>query len=82
MSPTTKQQAGIEITGTQDLEPSDRAALKFLHRLGGKSGKVLDPAAVSIVLLPDSEHEHLPELRKSLDRLMAVKVNLKSASLR
>lgn len=71
----------IEMTGTHELEASDRAILNLLYQHAHDSGKLLEPNAeweISLGLLRQSfsRHESSDRLRDSLDRLMNVKVNI------
>jgi hypothetical protein len=71
----------IEMTGTHELEASDRAILNLLYQHAHDSGKLLDPSAeweipLSAIRQSYSKHESSDRLRDSLNRLMSVKVNV------
>lgn len=71
----------IEMTGTHELEASDRAILNVLYQHAHDSGKLLEPSTeweipLSTVRQAVSRHESSDRLRDSLDRLMNVKVNI------
>ena len=71
----------IEMTGTHDLEASDRAILNLLYQNAHDSGRLLDPNSeweipLSTVRQAFSRHESSDRLRDSLTRLMSVKVNV------
>ena len=71
----------IEMTGTHDLEASDRAILNLLYQNAHDSGKLLDRNSeweipLATVRQAFSRHESSDRLRDSLTRLMSVKVNV------
>jgi hypothetical protein len=71
----------IEMTGTHDLEASDRAILNLLYQNAHDSGRLLDPNSeweipLATVRQAFSRHESSDRLRDSLTRLMSVKVNV------
>ena len=91
MSRTTQQKTNlqgfpkpgelIEMTGTHDLEASDRAILNLLYQNAHDSGRLLDPNSeweipLATVRQAFSRHESSDRLRDSLTRLMSVKVNV------
>ncbi len=69
------------MTGTHDLEASDRAILNLLYQNAHDSGRLLDPNSeweipLATVRQAFSRHESSDRLRDSLTRLMSVKVNV------
>jgi Initiator Replication protein len=89
MSRTVKQKTNIvgfpkageviEITGTHDLEASDRAILNILYQTAHDSGKITEPDAeweVPLSVLRFSAHESSDRVRDSLRRLMRIVVTV------
>ena len=71
----------IEMTGTHELEASDRAILNLLYQHAHNSGHLLDPAAewempLAIIRQAISKHESSDRLKDCLHRLMHVMVNV------
>lgn len=69
----------IEITGAHALEASDRAILNLLYQHAHDSGRLTEVGASWVIpmsALRISPHESNDRLRQSLDRLLAVKVNV------
>ena len=69
----------IEITGAHALEASDRAILNLLYQFAHDSGRLTEVGArwkIPMGALRPSPHESNDRLRQSLDRLLAVKVNV------
>jgi len=69
----------IEITGAHALEASDRAILNLLYQHAHDSGRLTEVGASWVIpmsALRPSPHESNDRLRQSLERLLAVKVNV------